>query len=69
MPHNNTVIFQPLSLLHTLNFHPLEVVSRYREPQIQVGENHSFINLIQKNCKSLCLNTHFVPINCDLTCL
>ena len=27
-----------------LNFHPLEVVSRYRDPQLQVGENylHSF---------------------------
>ena len=22
-----------------LNFHPLEVVSRYRDPQLQVGEN------------------------------
>ena len=24
-----------------LNFHPPEVVSRYREPQLQVGENYS----------------------------
>ena len=24
------------------NFHPLEVVSRYRDPQFQVGENNSF---------------------------
>ena len=24
---------------HNLNFHPLEVVSRYRDPQLQVGEN------------------------------
>ena len=23
-----------------LNFHPLEVVSRYRDPQLQVGENY-----------------------------
>ena len=23
-----------------LNFHQLEVVSRYRDPQLQVGENH-----------------------------
>ena len=22
-----------------LNFHPLQVVSRYRDPQLQVGEN------------------------------
>ena len=33
-----------------LNFHPLEVVFRYREPQLQVGENvficeHTFANL------------------------
>ena len=24
-----------------LNFHPLEVVSRYRDPQLKVGENYS----------------------------
>ena len=27
--------------LYNLNFHPLEVVSRYRDPQLQVGENYS----------------------------
>ena len=26
--------------IHNLNFHPLEVVSRYRDPQLQVGENY-----------------------------
>ena len=26
--------------LNNLNFHPLEVVSRYRDPQLQVGENY-----------------------------
>ena len=26
-----------------LNFHPLEVLSRYREPQLQVGENCSCV--------------------------
>ena len=31
----------PLSArLYYLNFHPLEVVSRYRDPQLQVGENY-----------------------------
>ena len=25
--------------LNNLNFHPFEVVSRYRDPQLQVGEN------------------------------
>ena len=29
--------------LYNLNFHPLEVVSRYREPQLQVGENYRFL--------------------------
>ena len=30
-----------------LNFHPLEVVSRYRDPQLQVGEirDYTFANL------------------------
>ena len=27
------------SLITYLNFHPLEVVFRYRDPQLQVGEN------------------------------
>ena len=27
--------------LFNLNFHPLEVVSRWRDPQLQVGENYS----------------------------
>ena len=26
-----------------LNFHPLEIVSRYRDPQLQVGENYSYL--------------------------
>ena len=26
-----------------LNFHPLEVVSRYRDPQLQVGGNYSYL--------------------------
>ena len=28
------------------NFHPLEVVSRYRDPQLQVGENYLYMSLI-----------------------
>ena len=27
--------------LKDLNFHPLQIVSRYRDPQFQVGENYS----------------------------
>ena len=29
----------PAKLTH-LNFHPLEVVSRYRDPQLRVAENY-----------------------------
>ena len=37
--------------INYLNFHPLVVVSRYREPQLQVGENYSyFCNLTTKKC-------------------
>ena len=32
--------------LTNLNFHPLEVVSRYHDPQLQVGENSSYFFLI-----------------------
>ena len=42
-------------------FHPLEVVSRYRDPQTQVGENHSNLLKFKPQIWScLCLNTHFV---------
>ena len=29
--------------LRKFNFHPLEVVSRYRDSQLQVGENYSYL--------------------------
>ena len=36
-------IFQRCSaILDNLNFHPLEVVARYRDPQLQVDENYSY---------------------------
>ena len=39
--------------LDNLNFHPLEVVSRYRDPQLQVGENYPYLlNLGVQICKS-----------------
>ena len=56
----------PAKLSH-LNFHPLEVVSRQRDPQLEVVKKYSFsFNLRANICKSCCLNTHFIP-NCDLT--
>ena len=58
-----------LALLNwiNLNSHPLEVVSRYRDTQLQVGENYSYLfNLRPNICESRCLNTHFIPNNSDL---
>ena len=41
-----------------LNFYPLEIVSRYRDPQLQVIENYSYVfNLSTNICKSCCLDT------------
>ena len=55
--------FNPLPAeLPYLNFHPLEVASRYRDPQLQVGENYSYLFNSRPNiCKYLRLNTHFIP--------
>ena len=41
----------PANLIY-LNFRPLEVVSRYRDPQLQVGENYSYLFSLRQNiCK------------------
>ena len=48
-------LINPLSAhLNNLNFHPLGVVSRYRDPQLQEGENYSYnvFNLTANICKS-----------------
>ena len=51
---------------NNLNFHPLEVVSRYRDPQLQVGENYSCLfNLIANISKSLGLSAHFIHNSSD----
>ena len=56
-----------LILLIYLNFQPLEVVFRYRDPQLQGAENYSYLfNLRPDFCKSLCLDTDFIPYNNDL---
>ena len=44
-----------------INFHPLEVVSRYRDPQLQVGEN--VFNLIANIYNSSWLNSHIIHNN------
>ena len=42
----------------TLNFHLLEVVFRYRDPQLQAGENYSHVLILTPNIwKSSCLDT------------
>ena len=39
--------------INNFNFHPFEVLSRYSDPQIQVGENYSYLfNLGPDICKS-----------------
>ena len=49
------------------NFPTPEVVSRYRDPQLQVGENYSCLfNLMPNICKSWCLSTHSIPNTSDL---
>ena len=46
-------------------YHPLEVVFRHRDLQLQVGENYSyFFNLKPTICKYWCLNTQFVCNSC-----
>ena len=32
-----------------LNFNPLEVVSRYRDPQLQIGKNDSYLFNLRPN--------------------
>ena len=61
-------LFNPLNAeIKNLNFHPLEAVSRYRDPQLQVAENYLYLfNLRPNICKAWCLNTHFIPNKNDL---
>ena len=43
--HSHNISCEPLRrYVNKLNFHPLDVVSRYRDPQHQVGEKlHIFV--------------------------
>ena len=53
--------------INNLNFQPLEVAPRYREAQLQVGENYQYLCKLRQNiCRSRYLNTHLVPDICDL---
>ena len=53
--------------LNYINFKPLKVVSRYRDPQLQVAENYSYLFILRSNIwKSWCLNTQLVADISDL---
>ena len=41
--HRNILTFFPLKLSE-LYFHPLEAMSRYRDTQLEVGKNYSFVS-------------------------
>ena len=48
--------------LNNLNFHPRQVASRYREPQIQVAENYSYLFNLDTNFSNIFCNIYFVLI-------
>ena len=52
-----TKIFNPFKTtkLFNLNFHPLEVLSRWRDPQLQVSENYSDLTKKEVNCFQILL--------------
>ena len=52
----------PLTVnLFNLNFHPLEVVSRWRDPQLQVSENYSDLTKWRSTVFKYCwLMAHFI---------
>ena len=50
MIHIRALLTNPdAAKLINLNFHPLEVVSRYRDPQLQVDENYSYFCYLKAN--------------------
>ena len=47
---NNTFLSKPFpARLSYLHFQPLEVVSRYRDPQLHVAENYSYLFNLRPN--------------------
>ena len=54
--------FNPLTAkLFNLNFHPLKVVSRWRDPQLQVSENYSDLTIWRSTFFKYCwLMSHFM---------
>ena len=60
--HYVSLNFNPLTVkLFNFNFHPLEVVSRWRDPQLQVSENYSDLTKWRSSLfKSCRLMSHFI---------
>ena len=54
--------------LSYLNVHPLEVVSRQRDPQFQIGENYSYLFSLTPSA-SRCIKASFYIIKNKLYCL
>ena len=56
------IYLNPLTAkLFNLNFHPLEVVSRWRDPQLQVSENYSDLTKWRSSVFKYCwLMSHFI---------
>ena len=54
--------FSPLTVkFFNLNFHPLEVLSRWRDPQLQVGGNYSYLTKLTSTVFKYCwLMSHFI---------
>ena len=62
-----SILYRRSSLPESL---PLEVVSRYSDPQPQVVETDSYLFNLRSNIyKYWCLNTHFIPDNSVLIIL
>ena len=59
---SSSASFNPLTAkLINLNFHPLEVVSRWRDPQLQVSENYSDLTNWRSTVFKYCwLVSHFI---------
>ena len=65
--YNHVNPYDAIAKFIYLNFQPLEVVSRYRDPQLHVAENYSYLFHLSTHIrKSWCLYTHFIPDNSDL---
>ena len=53
-------------MLSSLNFYPLEVVSRCRDPQLQVGKNYFRIYILNQNIyhSSKCYSHLYFTFSC-----